>query len=234
LVESLLLLLALLRLVVSHASSLGLLPGVGLRAAKGATQIRAPRFTPILAPRIASIGEKEDPTMPASLQASSQVGLCSDDQSQNQVILQDQSPDLRPSIPVSRKLKMLRDLDCKKTKLSLRMLTLKWMSPSYPNGTPVSSAVGRGFSFPIALHHLNRLFGKKKLRPLLQANKSIYLSTLGSIYPSAIELERIQVQPSHQRGIGIVAQPLDIPHAGEEQVERPGRVLTAEEVIFLD
>jgi|SRR5919108_1173285 hypothetical protein len=79
---------------------------------------------------------------------------------------------------------MLRDLDCKKTKLSLRMLTLSWMSPSYPSGTPVSSAGGRGLSLPIAF--TNRLLGKKKLHPLLPVGASIYLSTPGPIYLSAI------------------------------------------------
>src|ERR1043165_4235788 len=97
---------------------------MGLRAAKGATQIRAPSFASILAPSVAPIGQKEDPTMPASLQAGSQLGLISDNQAQNPIILQNQFPDLRSPIPVPRKLKMLRDLDCKKTKLSLRMLTL--------------------------------------------------------------------------------------------------------------
>ena len=33
--------------------------------------------------------------------------------------------------------------------------------------------------------------------------------------------------------IGVVTQPVDIAHAGQEQVERPRRVLTVDEVIFL-
>jgi hypothetical protein len=102
--------------VVVGAATRGLLAPVGLTAAKGTTQV--------LTPRIAWTGEKKDAAVPTSGQAPSPVRLPAQHRSHELVVLQDQLPDLRPAIPVPRKLKMLRDRYCKKPKLSLRMLTL--------------------------------------------------------------------------------------------------------------
>jgi len=116
--------------VVVGTATRGLLTPVGLTAAKGTTQV--------LAPRIARISEKKDAAVPASGQAPSPVRLASQHRSHELVILQDQLPDLRPAIPVPRKLKMLRDRYCKKPKLSLKILTLESMSSSYRIATSVS------------------------------------------------------------------------------------------------
>jgi len=88
---------------------------VGLTATKRTTKVFAPHPAHIFAPGVAGIGEKEDPAMPASLQASSQLGLGFQNRSQQQIILQHQKSDLFPVIPLLTKLKMLRDPYCKKT-----------------------------------------------------------------------------------------------------------------------
>jgi len=88
---------------------------VGLTATKRTTKVFAPHPAHIFAPGVAGIGEKEDPAMPASLQASSQLGLGFLNRSQQQIILQHQKSDLFPVIPLLTKLKMLRDPYCKKT-----------------------------------------------------------------------------------------------------------------------
>jgi hypothetical protein len=138
LVESLLLFLPLLALVVSDTPPDRLLPLVRLPAAKRTTQALPSSPTFIPAPGVTRIGEKANAAMPASLQASSKVGLGSDNRSQEQVILQDQPPNLRPAIPAPRKLKMLRDPYCKNPKLSPRMPMLKLMSSSYSINASVS------------------------------------------------------------------------------------------------
>jgi hypothetical protein len=97
---------------------------MGFPAAKGAAQIAAPDPTHIRTAGIARIGEKEDAAVPAAGQAPSQVRPAAQHRSHELVVLQDQQPDFRPAIPVPRKLKVLRDLDCKKPKVSLRTLTL--------------------------------------------------------------------------------------------------------------
>ena len=48
--------------------------------------------------------------------------LGAQDRSQQHIILQHQGGDRAPAIPIRPELKMLRDPDCKKPKLSLRML----------------------------------------------------------------------------------------------------------------
>ena len=78
---------------------------VNLFAAERATQLRAPG--------VSGIGEKEDPAMPASLQASSQLGLGFQNRSQEQIILQYQRTNPFPVVPVLPELKMLLDPYCK-------------------------------------------------------------------------------------------------------------------------
>jgi hypothetical protein len=76
--------------------------------------------------------------MPASGQASSQVRLGSENRSQEDIILQDQSGNLLPAIPLGTKLEILPDPDCKKPKLSLRILIACRTTSSYRLGTKVS------------------------------------------------------------------------------------------------
>jgi len=80
LVEILFLLFAFGGLIIGHTASGGLSFAMGLFAAERATQLIPPAVTPI--------GEKENPAMPAALQASSQVGLGFQDRSQKLIILQ--------------------------------------------------------------------------------------------------------------------------------------------------
>jgi hypothetical protein len=61
------------------------------------------------------------------------------DRPQQHVMLQDPGGYRAPTVPVVPELKMLRDPDCKRPKLSLRMPMLNKMSPSYRIGTSVSS-----------------------------------------------------------------------------------------------
>jgi hypothetical protein len=104
-----------LRPVIGHTASDRLPAAVGLTATKRTSKVFATDIAHILAPRIARIGEKEDPAMPASRQASSQVGLAFQNRSQQQIILQHQTANPLAPIPVRAKLKMLLDLCCKKT-----------------------------------------------------------------------------------------------------------------------
>ena len=60
-----------------------------------------------------------------------QVRFGPQNRSQNHIIFQHQGGHRALPIPLGPKLKMLRDLDCKKPKLWLRMPTLNLMSPSY-------------------------------------------------------------------------------------------------------
>jgi hypothetical protein len=100
--------------VILDTPSGRLLLAVGLLAAKGTTQI--------LAAGITGMAEEKYPAMPAAGQASSQERLGSQNRSQKHIILQDQSGNLIASIPLRTELEILRDPNCKKPKLSLRML----------------------------------------------------------------------------------------------------------------
>lgn len=95
------------------------------------------RTAQILAPGIARIGNKEDPTMQAPAQATAHLRLRSQRRSQQPIILQDQPGYRFPTIPVRTKLEMLCDLYCKKPRLWLRMLILILMSSSYTIDTSV-------------------------------------------------------------------------------------------------
>jgi hypothetical protein len=88
---------------------------MGFLAAK-----RTPQVTPA---GVAGMGEEENAARPAPAQAGSQAGPGSQNRSQQQIILQHQGGRRAPAIPVRPELKMLLDPDCKKPKLSLRMLT---------------------------------------------------------------------------------------------------------------
>jgi hypothetical protein len=83
-------------------------------ATKGATQI--------MSAGIAWMSQEKDAAMPAPGQAGSQAGLGAQNRSQQQIILQHQGGHRAPAIPVRPELKLLLDPDCKKPKLSLRML----------------------------------------------------------------------------------------------------------------
>jgi len=110
-------------LVIRGAAPNGLSTPVLLFATKGTAKI--------LAPGIAGMRDKENPAMPASGQASSQVRVAFENGSKLQVILPRQSGCRAFPIPTRGELKMLCDLYCKKPKLSLKMLTLLKTPPSY-------------------------------------------------------------------------------------------------------
>ena len=114
-IESGLLFSALGIAVIGNTAPRGLLLAVGFPAAEGATQV--------MPPGIARVGEKENATMPAPGQAGSQERLGPQNRSQELVILQDHGDHRAPTIPVRRELKMPLNPGCKKTKLSLKLLT---------------------------------------------------------------------------------------------------------------
>ena len=105
---------ALLRAIIGLAALVGLLLAVGFSAAKGAGQI--------VAPSIAASGEKKDPAVPAARQAQSRRSLGSDNGSQEQIKLQDPPQDPAGPVPPAPGAKLLLNLNCKKAKLSLKML----------------------------------------------------------------------------------------------------------------
>jgi hypothetical protein len=129
-VECALLLLAHRITVISDAPQSGLLLAVSCPAAKGTTQVFAAGIT--------RMSEKKDPAMPAPGQASSQQGLGSENRPQQYVIFQHQSCHPLPSIPLGRKLEILRDLNCKKPRLSLKMLMFWNTTSSYPTDSLLS------------------------------------------------------------------------------------------------
>ena len=116
--------------VIGGAALRRRLLAVGLPAAEGAAQI-AP-------PGIPWMGQKENATVPAPGQALAQMRLGPQYRPQEHVILQYQRGYRAPAVPVRPELKMLRDPDCKRPKLSLKMPMLNDMSPSYRIDTPVS------------------------------------------------------------------------------------------------
>jgi hypothetical protein len=129
-VEGALLLLAGRVTVIGDTPEGGLLLALSAPAAKGTPQVFATGIT--------RMGEKKDPAMPAADQAASQPGLGSEHRSQQHVILQHQSGHPLGSIPLRSKLEIRRDLNCKKPRLSLKVLTY-WKTPSsYPTGNRLS------------------------------------------------------------------------------------------------
>jgi hypothetical protein len=129
-VEGALLLLADRIAVIGDTAPSGLLLAMSAPAAKGTTQVFATGIT--------RMSEEKDPAIPAPRQASSQQGLGSENRSQQHVILQNQSDHPLRSIPLRRTLEILRDLNCKKPRLSLKVLTY-WKTPSsYPTGNRLS------------------------------------------------------------------------------------------------
>lgn len=145
--------------VVGDTTTGRLLLAVGLPAAEGTTQV--------VAAGIARMGEKENSAVPAPLQAGSQLRLGTSNRSQEQIILRHQAGYRTSPIPVGPKLKMLRNPDCKKPKLSLRMLTLNSMSSSYRIAVKASRRWDEDFLSPARQPHVPRarsagLLGKEK------------------------------------------------------------------------
>jgi hypothetical protein len=119
-----------LTLVIGDTPQSGLSLAMSTTAPKGAT----PNFPPGISP----VGEEKNATAPAPGQVFSQVGLASQTRSQQDVILQNQSGWLIPSIPLRTELEIFRDLDCKKLKPWLKILMSCRTSSSYPNDNPLS------------------------------------------------------------------------------------------------
>jgi hypothetical protein len=122
-------------LVVGDTPQSGLSLAVSDTAPIGAT----PNFPPGISP----VGEEKDAATPAPGQVFSQVGFASQTRSQRDVILQNQSGRLIPSIPLQAELEIFRDPDCKKLKPSLRILMSCKTSSSYPQRQSLVE-VGRG------------------------------------------------------------------------------------------
>src|SRR6266542_5324748 len=58
--------------------------------------------------------------------------------------------------------------------------------------------------------------------------------SLDELLASRPQLHRIQLHPTHGRGVGVVAQSLSVGDGRQEQVEGPRRVFTAVEVAMAD
>lgn len=111
------------RAVVGHAPSHRLPPSVRLPTAERTEQI--------LTLGIARIGQKENPAVPAPLQAPPKLRLPAQNRSQNKIVPQDQVPNLVPMMPSRAELEMLLDFYGQKPRFSLITLMLFGMSPSY-------------------------------------------------------------------------------------------------------
>jgi hypothetical protein len=140
-IEGALLRPAIFRSVILNASPGRLLFAVGLPAAKGTAQV-------VAALGIAGMGQKENAALPAPGQAGSQSWLGSQYRSQQQIILQHQGGHRATAIPIHPELKMPLDPDCKKPKLSLRMLMKYRTSSSYRIGMNVSRKWDEDFCMP--------------------------------------------------------------------------------------
>lgn len=116
-------------LVVSDTAPGRLTLPVSFLAAEGTTQI--------LAPGITRIRDKENPAMPTPTQAATSLRVLPQNRSQQPIILQHPLSDRPFAVPVRAKLKSLRDLDCKKPRLWLRMLMQLTISPFYTIDTSV-------------------------------------------------------------------------------------------------
>ena len=106
--------LAFRALIIFDASAYGILTPVSIPAAERAAQINAAG--------IAWMSEKQDLTMPASRQASSQLRLLLENGSNNPIILRNNTANLFLAVPVRNKLKTRPDLYYKKAKCSLMSL----------------------------------------------------------------------------------------------------------------
>ena len=143
-VERPLLLLARLIPVVGRTASVGLTPAMGLATAKGAAQI--------VTPRVAWVGEKENPAVPTAGQAPAQRRLGAQHRSQHRVIREHQG-DHRPAvIPIGDEPKMRRDLDCQKPRFWLWTPTSFKHPLSYGNSLRLSRW-GKGIFLPARPMH---------------------------------------------------------------------------------
>jgi hypothetical protein len=113
-VQILFLYLAFVAPIIFSASLCGVFAPMSLPAAE--------RTAKIIAAGIAWVGEKQDLTMPASRQASSQLGLLLENGSNSSVILRNNTANLFLAVPVRNKLKTRQDLYYKKAKCSLMSL----------------------------------------------------------------------------------------------------------------
>jgi hypothetical protein len=84
------------------------------------------------------MGQKENPAMPATAQATPQIGSAAQHAPQHDVILLYQSTGYALTVPIRTEMEMRLDLDYDKPRVSLIMLMLFDMSLSYPIDAPVS------------------------------------------------------------------------------------------------
>ena len=125
------LLAAFLITVVRGGALGGMPPAMDVTAAKRTTQITATR--------VAGVGQKENPAMPAPLQAPAQLRLCAQTAAHNRVVPQNKVANLSPAVPLRPELKMRLDLYCKKDRSRPTMPMALGMSSSYSIDTSVSS-----------------------------------------------------------------------------------------------
>jgi hypothetical protein len=127
--------------VESRTSPGAALATMGLSAPEPATQIVS---TPV-----AWVGEKEDPTVLAALQAAPQVGPLAQQRPNLGIIRPNQIAHRFVAMPIGLKLKMRLDFLCYKPRRCATMLMFLGTSPSYVMDTFVSSRTGT-FSSAVA------------------------------------------------------------------------------------
>jgi hypothetical protein len=86
------------------------------------------------------MGQKENPTMPATAQTAPQMRLASQHGPQHHVILLHQGTDFALAVPIQTEMEMRLDLHDDKPRVSLIILMLFNMSLSYP----IDALVSRG------------------------------------------------------------------------------------------
>ncbi len=106
--------LALFRFVVLHAALRRMPLAVRIFAPKGTSQV--------FAPGVAWVGQEKYPAMPTASQTVPQVGSCSKNGLQEDIVLQYESSCCTFSIPSMLKMKMSLDSYSKKARFSLMML----------------------------------------------------------------------------------------------------------------
>ena len=89
-------------------------------------------------PGVPGIGQKENTAMPATAQATPQIGSAAQHGPQHDVILPHESAGFALTVPIRTEMEMRLDLDYDKPRVSLIMLMLFDMSLSYPIDAPVS------------------------------------------------------------------------------------------------
>lgn len=95
--------------VIGRRPLVALLPVMGLPTSKRTTQI--------VPPRVARVGQKENPAVPTACPAPAQLRLGPQHRSQHRVVSEHQADQRSGSVPIFGEPKKCRDLDCQKPRL---------------------------------------------------------------------------------------------------------------------